>query len=369
MIVESGGRLCTDRPDDVIGDHHLMTEAYTPDALRAAYRHVWFVVARSQDIATPQPAQLLDQRLVVFRDADGRARVLDRRCVHRGADLAAGQVSGGGIACPYHGWEFDGADGRCTRIPALPGDSRIPPKAAVTSYPVIERFGHVWTCLGEPVFDLPDPPEIADLTLEWRAAEPIPAECGFMAAMENFRDMAHFPFVHADSMGEVDPVVADLDVRREGREVWASYYYPRVDGSDFSDTGDAWMHYHTYAPGIATILYDFGPGIGKRYLVDFPSPVSHDRCVIFWAVATDAGFTGGTADEVLEIETKVFDEDTPILEGLDPKEVPLAHEAVEVSCAADAYTLQYRRATKYVVQEVGKARLAAQPALRRHAGA
>ncbi len=60
----------------------------------------------------------------------------------------------------YHGWAY-ARDGACTRIPSLPEGGRIPPKAAIKSYPVIERFEHVWTCLGDPVFDLPNPPEIA----------------------------------------------------------------------------------------------------------------------------------------------------------------------------------------------------------------
>ena len=334
----------------------MSTTSYDRETLHEAYRHVWFVVARSDDIATPQPAQLLDQPLVVFRAADGTPHVLDRRCVHRGGDLSMGKVVGSSVQCPYHGWRFDGVSGGCTHVPSLTENGRIPPKAVVTSYPAVERFGHVWTCLGEPVFDLPDPPEIADLTLEWRAAEPIPARCGFMAATENFRDMAHFPFVHEKSMGEVNPVVPDLAVEREGREVKASYYYPRVPGADFSGTGDAWMHYHSYAPGIATILYDFGPETGKRYLVDFPSPVSYEECVIFWAVAVDRDFTGGSVDEILALETAVFDEDTPILEGLRPREVPLAGQAPEVSCPADIYTLNYRRATKFAVDTILMAR-------------
>ncbi|MGE2728015.1 Rieske 2Fe-2S domain-containing protein [Mycolicibacterium vaccae] len=331
-------------------------EALTPEKLREAYQHVWFVVARSQDIDTPQSATLLEQNLVVFRDSTGAARVTDRRCIHRGANLADGKIVGDNIECPYHGWQFDGTSGNCAKIPSLPADGKIPPKAAIKAYPAIERFGHVWTCLGDPVFDLPNPPEIADLELDWRAAEPIHAECGFMAATENFRDMAHFPFVHAPSMGDVDPVVTDLDVKRDGREVWASYFYRQVPGSDFSDVGDAWMHYHSYAPGIATILYDFGPEIGKRYLVDFPSPVSYDKCIIFWGVATDRDFKGGTADEILATETMVFNEDTPVLNGLDPKEVPLAGQAFEVSAPADIYTLNYRRATQYAVQTIQEAR-------------
>ncbi|WP_197382297.1 aromatic ring-hydroxylating oxygenase subunit alpha [Mycolicibacterium mengxianglii] len=331
-------------------------DAFTPEKLREAYQHVWFVVARSQDIDTPVRAQLLDQKLVVFRDATGTARVTDQRCIHRGGNLGNGKVVGENIECPYHGWQFNGGDGECKVIPSLAEGGRIPPKAKVKAYPVIERFEHVWTCLGDPVYDLPSPPEIEHLELEWRAAEPIHADCGFMAATENFRDMAHFPFVHEPSMGAVDPVVGDLDVQRDGREVSASYFYRQVQESDFSDVGDAWMHYHSYAPGIATILYDFGEDIGKRYLVDFPSPVSYDKCIIFWGVATDRNFRGGTVDEILAIETKVFNEDTPVLEGLEPKEVPLAGQAIEVSAPADIYTLNYRRATQHAVQTIAAAR-------------
>lgn len=334
----------------------MTSTSYDPETLRKAYLHNWFVVARSEDINQPRPVQLLDQRLVVFRDTDGIAHVLDRRCIHRGGDLAAGKVIGSAIQCPYHGWRFDGESGICSHIPSLSESERIPPKAEVRSYPVQEKFGHVWTCLGDPVFALPDPPEIADLMLEWRAAVPIPAECGFMAAMENFRDMAHFPFVHEVSMGEVNPVVPHIEVERDGREIRTSFFYPQVPSSTFSDSGDAWMHYHSYAPGIATILYDFGPEIGKRYLIDFPSPVSYEECVIFWAVATDKSFTGGTVEEILILETQVFDEDRPILGGLQPPEVSLAGQTVECSVPADIFTLNYRRATKFAVDTILQAR-------------
>ena len=102
-----------------------------------------------------------------------------------------GTVRGDGLQCPYHGSEFNGATGVCSHIPALRDGARIPPKARVGSYPVIERFGHVGTCLGDPVFDLANPPEIADLTLDWRAATPIPARCGFMAAL-NYRSATKY---------------------------------------------------------------------------------------------------------------------------------------------------------------------------------
>lgn len=204
----------------------MTSTTYDPETLGEAYRHNWFVVAPSEDVNQPRPVRFLDQNLVVFRDAEGQAHALDRRCIHRGGDLAAGNVIDSAIQCPYHVWRFDGESGACSHIPSLNVTGRILPKAAVRSYPLQEKFGHVWTCLGDAVFALPDPPDIADLTLGWRSAAPIPAKCGFMVAAENFRDMAHFPFVHEASMGKVNTEVPDLEVEGDGREVRASYYYP-----------------------------------------------------------------------------------------------------------------------------------------------
>lgn len=328
-----------------------MNDHYTPENLWRAFRHCWFVVARSCDIDKPKAARLLDHDLVVFRDKDGKACVTDRRCIHRGGDLAAGKVTDDGIACPYHGWSFDGTTGMCTRIPSLEENDRIPPNARIGGYPVIERFEHVWTCLEEPFFDIPEPPELDGLELQWLPGTQIPARCGFMAATENFRDMAHFPFVHHETMGDVPSIVPKLDVKREGSRLSASYKYDQVQQSDFSNIGDAVMYYHSYAPGFAAILYDYGD-IGKRYLVDFPTPVSRNECIIHWAVAIDRGFKGGTIEEILELESAVFNEDTPILEGLMPSEVQLSGGLTEVSCAADVYTLNYRRAVKHVVDTI-----------------
>lgn len=327
-----------------------MNPRYSIDQLWRAYRHCWWVVARSCDIDTPQPAQLLDQKLVVFRDKDGKARVLDRRCIHRSADLAAGKVTEDGIECPYHGWAFSGETGVCSRIPSLEAGT-IPESARVRSYPVIERYEHIWTCIDVPMVDFPEPPESKVGTWEWLPALPIPAKCGYMAAVENFLDMSHFAFVHGPSMGEVSPLVPKLEVKREGARVAASFRYEKVDGAEFSGVGDAWMHYHAYGPGFAAILYEYDKE-GKRYLVDFPSPVSKQECVIYWGVAVDKDFTGGTVEEILKIETKVFDEDTPILEGLQPPEVPLAGEWPEASTLADAFTVNYRRATQTVIDDI-----------------
>ena len=49
--------------------------------------------------------------MVLGLDGD-RYFVTQRRCVHRGGDLAEGIVSRGHVICPQHGWRFSTATGQ-----------------------------------------------------------------------------------------------------------------------------------------------------------------------------------------------------------------------------------------------------------------
>lgn len=58
------------------------------------------------------------EQVAVFRGHTGEAHVVDAYCPHLGANLAAGgRVLGDCIECPFHGWQFQGSDGKCVRIP------------------------------------------------------------------------------------------------------------------------------------------------------------------------------------------------------------------------------------------------------------
>ena len=315
--------------------------------IQVALRHQWFPVARAVDLDRPVEAELLGERLVVYRTSGGEPRVLQRRCVHRGANLAKGEVHGDVLACPYHGWQFDGASGHCTHVPSLAPEAakRIPSTARVAAYPAVEHWGHVWTCLDEPVGGLPDPPEFAALDLgEWVAGPVLHSTIGLAATTENFRDVAHFPFVHRGTMGEVPHVVEPLDVRRDGVEVWMTRRVEAQDGAaEWSDDGDAWMRYHTIAPGVSIIVYEYDD-TGKRVLFGIPAPIGPDECTIFWGVANDASFQGMTVQEAMEAEHAVYLEDLPVVCDLDPREVSFDGSQDEVSVPADLFTLNYRRA-------------------------
>ncbi|CUR58004.1 putative iron-sulfur protein [metagenome] len=315
-----------------------------------AMRHSWFPVARSVDLIRPVPATLLGTKLVVYRDGRGQAVVQSRRCPHRGGDLSIGEVHSGSIGCPYHGWEFSSTDGGCVRVPSLEDQAKIPPKARIASYPVVERFGHVWTALESPLTEMYDPEEWREDVFEWLAADPIDSTVGVGVSVENFRDVAHFPFVHKVSMGPTPEVVEPLDVKRDGLDVWM--FRPLDAGSgEWAGDGNCMMKYHCIAPGLASITYDYEQ-LGKRVVAGFPSPVSYESVKIFWAVANAVDFRGTSLEENLKLEEMVYLEDIPIVENLEPREIPWDADFEEFSVPADIFTLNYRRSFQELMRRV-----------------
>src|SRR5690606_27947912 len=162
----------------------------------------WFAVARSADLAPGSvvPAHYFGRDLALFRTEAGEARVVDAYCPHLGAHLAVGgSVQGDTVACPFHGWRFDGASGACVEIPYASSE-RVPGRAAVRAYPVVETNGLVFAWHhatgGDPFYDVPEVPELADPgwldphLIEFRIA----TSCQEMA--ENNHDHAHFKYVH-----------------------------------------------------------------------------------------------------------------------------------------------------------------------------
>jgi phenylpropionate dioxygenase-like ring-hydroxylating dioxygenase large terminal subunit len=89
-------------------------------AVPVEHRH-WHPVALATGVgAAPLAVQLLDQPLVLWRDAVGAVQAWADRCPHRGAALSLGCVRDGQLECPYHGWRFSGS-GQVVVVPALAG--------------------------------------------------------------------------------------------------------------------------------------------------------------------------------------------------------------------------------------------------------
>ena len=110
----------------------------------------WWSLARSEEVTSKKPlaADIGDQPVVLWRDAQGKARALEDRCPHRRAPLSLGCVRDNGLLqCGYHGWSYDGATGRLVEIPNMKSEQRFPPHYKARHFGVAESGGFVRVCL------------------------------------------------------------------------------------------------------------------------------------------------------------------------------------------------------------------------------
>jgi phenylpropionate dioxygenase-like ring-hydroxylating dioxygenase large terminal subunit len=199
----------------------------------------WYALASSSDLLPGEPLTViaLERELVLFRDAGGEARVVDAFCPHMGAHLGGGDVVDGALACPYHGWRF-GPDGQCVEIPY--SDARIPAKACVRSWEVLERNGMVlvWYHAGgaAPTYEVPEIPEVDDPGFTDAVVHRGELIASLQDMAENNVDYTHFFFVHGRNA---------LD----------------ESTSKFTTDGPLSTVVETFDDGLTFTRYTYGPGI------------------------------------------------------------------------------------------------------------
>ena len=112
------------------------------------YRRCWRRNCRPM-IAPAVRIKLLSERLLAFRDSEGRYGLIDEFCAHRGVSLWFGRNENGGLRCPYHGWKYDHT-GQCIEVPSEPKESGFCNKIKLKSYPLIKIGDMLWTYMGPP---------------------------------------------------------------------------------------------------------------------------------------------------------------------------------------------------------------------------
>jgi nitrite reductase/ring-hydroxylating ferredoxin subunit len=175
-------------------------------AMGKLMRRYWVPVLLTSEIPGPDcppvRAKILGEKLIAFRDTEGRAGLIDEFCAHRGTSLFLGRNEECGLRCSYHGWKYD-IHGQCVDLPQQP---QIAPKVKLKAYPCVERGGLVWAYMG-PSEKKPAPPE-----LEWclvpqshRYVTKRLQESSYLQAMEGGIDTSHVTWVHRYEM-DVDPM-------------------------------------------------------------------------------------------------------------------------------------------------------------------
>ena len=307
----------------------------------------WHPVAQASHVAAGAllAADLLDTRIVLWRDSGGMPHAWEDRCPHRGTRLSMGALRADTLRCAYHGWSF-GGDGRCKHIPALPALGEANLKAQVAVYKVQELYGLVWVCLGTPSDGPPRFPEFDDAALRKVWCGHYDVQSSAPRIVENFLDMAHFAFVHEGILGEqehaaiADYTVETFDDAEYGDGVWAKQcraWQPQASKAATSG-GDIDYTYRVVRP-LTAILTKQAPGAAREAIALFVQPLTETTSRVHIILALD---DFSSSDEALRaFQDTIFLQDQPILESQHPALLPLIPGA-EVSVACDRMSLAYR---------------------------
>jgi vanillate O-demethylase monooxygenase subunit len=240
-------------------------------------QNCWYVAAWSQDVGLGSlaPRQIVGKPVVLGRGEDGVLFALADICPHRYAPLSLGEmVTGGLIKCIYHGLRFD-RSGQCVFNPH--GSGKIPPRAKVTSYPVVERHSIAWIWMG----DRPaDPALIPDYSV-FDGASPqsvsrrdsIRMQANYELIVENLLDLSRVSVLHDGILGNSETMQAKLRVVEEGDTLFVHREMPNVPVPGLFDLMykrdggrvDLWADIRWSAPGC--LLNDTGvtePGADRH---------------------------------------------------------------------------------------------------------
>lgn len=209
-----------------------------------------------------------------------------------------------------------------------------------------ERYGYLWVTLGTPATDVLPIPETEEDDRRIVVCGAISVKASGLRIVENFLDMAHFPFVHTDILGaepHTEVLHYTTEIRRDVDEVWATncqFFQPQAALS--ATEGIMTQYMYRVANPFATILYKTCPNAANRWDVIclFVQPLEPDRCrahpVMF--LIDDIS----TQTDLIHFQQLIFLQDRIILENQRPRLLPLEPRS-EIPTRADSSSIAYRR--------------------------
>lgn len=334
-------------------------------------RNFWYVAAWNHELGQkPMARIILNEPIVLFRDANGAPVALEDRCPHRRVPLSMGKlVEGGLLQCHYHGLRFNGA-GKCVRIP---GQEMIPPSAKVRSYPVVERYRWTWIWMGDPA--RADPTTIPDFhyldSPDWGAKGTVfHVNANWQLIVDNLLDLTHLAFVHESTIGNAAVAEnAAVKVERSPNNVLVKRWIINqpapptyVKAGNFSTNVDRWQFIDFTPPAFLRLSVGATPtgtgapdgrfvdGINMRNL-NAITPETESTAHYFWAQAHDFDVKNAKVTDLLFEQVKTaFLEDVAVFEA-QQRTIAANPDAPQVDINADTGGIQARRILGRLHQE------------------
>ena len=305
----------------------------------------WYPGCASSQLLDNKPfsTQVLTHKIVLFRDALGKANALKDRCCHRGFPLSQGKVTEGIISCGFHGWEFNGT-GQCVRIPSQTKDTQVPKSYCVPSFHCDEKDGYIWIWMGQESekTECPTIPEFSQG--KWMQGSRM-MPCHFLRALEITFDSAHVYFAHETHPATIAAkkfgfahTPQEIRITKNGCVAFS----PPADKEGDPIPSNAFRMEFSF-PG--QIRFEMPMMGSSAYMIFFTTPLNHNSCRLDWLIA-NTNFVE-TSERVLWTGEGqgVIDEDFTILE-LTQKTYEEEGEGFEKSVESDIPTLMLRKIVK-----------------------
>jgi phenylpropionate dioxygenase-like ring-hydroxylating dioxygenase large terminal subunit len=303
-------------------------------------RNCWYVACWSHELETDAliSRTILKQAIALYRTQNGSVASLEDRCCHRFAPLSKGRIEGDDIRCMYHGLRFD-REGVCNEVP---GQSFVPPKARVRSFPVVERHSWIWVWMGDPAAADGDliPPAVGldDPRYTLRSGQ-MDYKANYLLINDNLTDFSHLSYVHAKSFMATEERARERSTTtRISRGIrvqrWIEATSQKSDSTGVIDQAlDGWMTYDYLAPGVL-LMYnaqfasgtaraaEFGPPatelrpVSENFTSQAVTPVTDRTSRYFYSWGPNAGEgSSAQADQMLGIANMAFTEDRVMIEA------------------------------------------------------
>ena len=303
----------------------------------------WYFVSYGDELAAGdvKPVHYFGRDLVLFRDDEGKAALLDAYCPHLGAHLGhGGEVKGKLIHCPFHGWGFD-AEGWCRDISyatTLPQICKREP--VIQSYSLREENGIVWAWYHPhniaPLFDVQVYPEFTDPAWAkqvrhgaWRVA------VNAQEQAENAVDTAHFRFIHQtpsvpDGFGEYEG-----HIRRTGTDGVQNVVMPDGTTKTIKSAVRSWAN----GPGQKITMLQ---GITTVWLMVLFTPIEEDDGELRFAYTYPPAEPGSIEEQAFQAACERISGETGVIADL-PIWDHTIHRKRPILCDGDGPILRFRQ--------------------------
>lgn len=185
----------------------LITQTGPGTPMGDVFRCYWLPALLAEELPEPDCApvriELLSEKMIAFRDSEGRLGLMDEFCAHRRVSLWFGRNEDNGLRCPYHGWKFD-VTGQCIDVPSE--EPAFCKNIKLKAYELVEKGGILWAYMGEPGKKPPLPEwEFATVAPERRFISKRLQLCNWLQSLEGGIDSSHVSFLHSMNLN-TDPL-------------------------------------------------------------------------------------------------------------------------------------------------------------------